>query len=49
MNLSRLVRTGPEEKQMRIPYVFHILENWNGFLKVHGCANIDLFMSAYAI
>ena len=26
-NLSRLVRTGPEEKQMKIPYVFHILEN----------------------
>ena len=35
-NLSRLVRAGPEEKQMKIPYGFHILENWNGLLEVHG-------------
>ena len=48
-NLSKLVRTGPEEKQMKIPYVFHILENWNDLLEVHGYANIDLFIYAYPI
>ena len=48
-NLSRLVNTVPEEKQMKIPYVFHILENWNDLLEVHGYANIDLFIYADAI